>query len=95
MANKFRNQWDSNVDDEWGPLMPITLYRVTWKDENGQFRQYWTDNYDEAFSKKYEIDYSGNRLTYVNFESWLSYRSDEHDRRFGTGNRERGWWEPR
>ncbi len=94
MVNRFRNQWDSNVDDGWGPLMPITLYRVTWRDESGKFHQFWTDSYDEAFNKKYEIDHSNNRLTYVNFESWLSYRSDEHDKRFGSGTRERGWWEP-
>lgn len=95
MVNKFRNQWDAHLDDGRDELMPVTIYRVTWNDESGEFRQFWTDSYDEAFKKKYEIDHSGNVLTYVNFESWFSYRSDEHDRRFGNGNRDKGWWEAR
>ena len=95
MIDKFRAQWDAHLDDGWGKLMPVTIYRVTWKDESGEFYQFWTDSYDEAFKKKHEIDHSRGALTYVNFESWLSYRSDEHDRRFGARNRERGWWEPR
>ena len=94
MIDKFRAQWDAHLDDGWGKLMPVTIYRVTWKDASGEFRQFWTDSYDEAFKKKYEIDHSRGVLTYVNFESWFSYRSEEHDRRFGKGKREKGWWEP-
>lgn len=92
-VNKFRPQWENNVDDGFGTLMPITIYRVTWKDQRGEYCEYWTEEYMSAFDKKYEIDHSDGKMEYVNFESWFAYRSDEHDKRFGKTSREKGWWE--
>ena len=92
MINKYRDQWNNTVDDGYGKYMPITVFRVTWKDKSNQYYEFWTESESVAFAKKYEIDHNRD-LDYVNFESWFAYRSEEHDKRFGYLPRERGWWE--
>ena len=95
-VNRYRNQWDNDKEDNFGSIMPITIYRVVWKDKSsGKYNEFWTEDELKAYEKKDEIDHSDGALIYVNFESWFAYRSDEHDKRFGGRNRERGWWEPR
>ena len=91
VVNKYREQWNNTVEDGFGNLMPITIYRVTWKDKANIYYEFWTESEGAAARKKYEIDHGD--LIYVNFESWFSYRSDEHDKRFGPTKRKRGWWE--
>ena len=92
IVNKFREQWNNTIEDGFGSLMPLTIFRVTWKNENDEYFERWYGSEKEAFDKKYEIDHN-NELRYINFESWFAYRSDEHDKRFGYTDRERGWWE--
>lgn len=92
-VNRYRNQWDNDKDDNFGSIMPITIYRVTWKDSDGEFHEFWTESKDAAFKKKYAIDHSNGAMQYVNFEGWFAYRSFEHDKRFGRTPREREWWE--
>jgi hypothetical protein len=92
-VNKYRNQWDKDKDDNFGSVMPIMVYRVTWKDRDGVFYEFWSESENTAVLKKCEIDYSQGKYQYVNFESWFAYRSDEHDKRFGRVNRDKGWWE--
>jgi len=92
-VNRFREQWNRNVNDNFESIMPITIYRVTWKNEGEEYFEFWTENEKVANRKKYEIDHSNGQLIYVNFESWFAYRSFEHDRRFGFDGRELGWWE--
>ena len=92
-VNRYREQWNNHIDDHFGSVMPITIFRVTWKDPEGDYCEYWTESIEQAHQKKWDIDHSDGKLAYINFESWLSYRSDEHDRRFGRIPRERGWWE--
>jgi len=87
------------INDTVDKPSPLTLYRVSWKDVNGTDCQFWTEDYQKAFDKKYEIDHSeelpnGRRLMqYLNFESWFCYKSDVHDVHFGKIKREKGWWE--
>lgn len=88
----FARQGDS-ASDNLGSAMPVTIYRVTWLSQKGETCELLTRSYKEAFDRKHEIDHSSSNETYLSFESWLAYRSREHDERFGTGNRERGWWE--
>jgi len=94
VVNKFREQWNNTIEDGFGSLMPLTIFRVTWKNKNNEYFEHWTESEKSAFDIKYEIDHN-NELSYVNFESWFAYRSDEHDKRFGYTDRERGWWETR
>ena len=94
IVNKFREQWNNTIEDGFGSLMPLTIFRVTWKNENDEYFERWYGSEQEAVDKKCEIDHN-NELSYVNFESWFAYRSDEHDKRFGYTERQRGWWEAR
>ena len=89
---KYREQWNNTVDDGFGCVMPLTIFRVTWKNKNNEYFEFWCETEKKASDKKYEIDHC-DELSYVNFESWFAYRSDEHDKRFGSVNRKRGWWE--
>jgi hypothetical protein len=91
--NRFRNQWDKDMDDNFGSTMPILIYRVTWKNEGGIFQELWTESKESALKKKYEIDHSDGKMTYVNYEGWFAYRTDEHDKRFGRIPRDREWWD--
>ena len=99
--NRYRNQWEKNTPDNLGSIMPLAIWRVTWKDENGQYQEFWTDSKEKALRKKCnEIDRSDGQLKYVNFEGWLAYRFDEHDKRFGFNKRPKelqrlDWWEPK
>ncbi len=93
-VNKYREQWNNTVEDNFGQLMPITIYRLTWKDKSNNHFEFWSESEQIAVTRKSEIDYS-KELEYVNFESWFAYRSDEHDKRFGPTKRTRGWWEAR
>ncbi len=93
-VNKYREQWNNTIEDNYGKLMPVTVYRLTWKNKTNQHFEFWSESEEVAVNKKREIDYS-NEFEYVNFESWFAYRSDEHDERFGYSKRERGWWEVR
>jgi len=91
-VNRFREQWNNDIEDNFGSIMPLMLFRVTWKDNGGNCLEFWTESYQAAFEKKYLIDHS-NDHEYINFESWFAYRGDEHDKRFGRRGREFGWWE--
>lgn len=77
--NKYREQWNNKVEDNFSQLMPVTVYRVTWNDIDSNYFECWCESEKAAFDKKYEIDHN-NVLEYVNFESWFAYRSDEHDK---------------
>ncbi len=92
MINKYREQWNNTVEDGYGKLMPITVYRVTWKDKANKYYEFWSETEQVAAFKKRDIDHD-DELEYVNFESWFAYRSDEHDKRFGYTKREKKWWE--
>jgi len=92
-VNRYREQWNNHVEDNFESIMPITLYRVTWKNVQGEFFEFWSDDKKVVSKKKYEIDHSEDSLIYINFESWFAYRSIEHDKKFGRIERERGWWE--
>ena len=92
-VNRYREQWNNHIDDNFESILPITLYRVTWKNEKDECFEFWSENYKSAFDKKYEIDHSNGSLIYLNFESWYSYRSFEHDKLFGRIKRDKGWWE--
>jgi hypothetical protein len=93
IVNRFREQWNNDKEDNFGAVMPIMIYRVTWKDKNtNEFFEFWCESESTALVKKSQIDLD-NELSYINFESWFAYRSDEHDKRFGFSKRERGWWE--
>lgn len=91
-VNKYREQWNNSTEDGFGTLMPLTIFRVTCKNEKNEYFEYWCETEKKAVNKKTEIEDSKD-LIYVNFESWFAYRSDEHDKRFGYTQRERGWWE--
>ena len=80
IVNRFREQWNNKKEDNFGSVMPITIYRVTWKNKKDEFFEFWSES---------------EELSYINFESWFAYRSIEHDERFGFTKRERGWWEIR
>ena len=92
-VNRYREQWNRNVNDNFESIMPVTIYRITWKNEGEEYFEFWTESEKVASRKKYEIDHSNGQLIYVNFESWFAYRSFEHDKRFGFDGRELGWWE--
>ncbi len=92
-TNRYREQWNNHVDDNFKSEMPLVLYRVTWKNDEDKYFEFWTESYDLASKKKYEIDHSKGMLIYLNFESWKAYRSDVHDERFGYDGRKFGWWE--
>ncbi len=92
IVNKFREQWNNEKEDNFGSVMPILIYRVTWKNKNNEYFEFWSESEEIATRKKCDIDYD-NELDYVNFESWFAYRYDEHDKRFGYTKREKGWWE--
>ena len=94
IVNRFREQWNNKKEDNFGSVMPITIYRVTWKNKKDEFFEFWSESEEVATRKKCDIDYD-NELSYINFESWFAYRSIEHDERFGFTKRERGWWEIR
>jgi hypothetical protein len=99
-VNRYRNQWHNHIEDNFGSIMPLPIWRVTWKDENDEYQELWTQSKEKALKKKQEVDHSDGRLKYVNFEGWLAYRFNEHDKRFGWDKRpvehkERDWWEPR
>lgn len=91
--NKFRKQWENTVDDNYGSIMPIMMYRVTWTDREKRGHEFWSSNRHEAHMKKSAIDLSNGEFEYSNFEGWFAYRTDEHDKRFGAKFRESEWWE--
>lgn len=93
--NKHRNQWDNKIEDNFGTIMPIMIYRVVWKDENLRYCEFWTESEKLAINKKSQIDHSDGKLSYVNFEGWFAYRAMEHDAKFGRKGRDLHWWEPR
>jgi len=92
LVNRFREQWNNDKEDNFGSVMPLMIYRLTWKNKEGEFFEFWSEQESVAVNKKSEIDHNQN-LIYINFESWFAYRSDEHDKRFGYTKRELGWWE--
>jgi len=94
-VNRYRNQWDNQKEDNFGSIMPIFIYRVVWKDENLKYCEFWTESEKMALDKKWEIDHSDGKLSYVNFEGWYAYRAMEHDERFGRNGRALNWWEPK
>jgi hypothetical protein len=90
-VNMHRCQWEQDIEDNFGSMMPLTLFRVTWT-EGGVPREYWTNSEEDAGKKKYEIDHTAG-LAYRNFEGWFAYRFDEHDKRFGYLRRNcYVWW---
>lgn len=94
-VNRFRNQWENHIDDNFASIMPMAIYRVTWKDRNDQYQEFWTESDAESRSRQHLIKRSEGELTFLNFEVWFAYRSFEHDAMFGRGERERDWWEAR
>lgn len=66
--NRFRSQWDKYTGDNIGSIMPLLIYRVTWKDEDSIFPEFWTESKESAIRKKYEIDHSHGKIAYVNYE---------------------------
>jgi hypothetical protein len=90
--NKFRKQGDNKKEDNFGVVMPIQIFRLTWKNVDNEFFEFWSQNEIEAVNKKSKIDLD-SQLEYLNFESWFAYRCDEHDKRFGYLEREHGWWD--
>ena len=73
-VNKYRYHWE-NEEDGLATKMPFHLYRVTWKDLENSYHEFWSEKFSVANEKKYEIDHS-SVLEYINFESWYAYRSD-------------------
>lgn len=86
--NRFRKQWENNIEDNYGSIMPIMIYRVTWIDREKKNHEYWSSNRHVAHMKKHAIDQSSGEFEYSNFEGWYAYRTDEHDKRFGAKFRE-------
>ncbi len=93
VVNRYRNQWDNHKEDNFGSIMPLLIYRVVWKDENGKYCELWTESEEAALEKKTSVEHSNGKYTYVNFEGWYAYRSDEHVKRFLTPKRELTWWD--
>ena len=91
-VNKYREQWNNTKEDNFGEFMPLMIYRLTWKNQSGEYFEFWSESEIVATDKKSQIDID-SELSYINFESWFAYRSDEHDKRFGYKDRERGWCE--
>jgi hypothetical protein len=78
-VNRYKHQADK-TDDGMASIMPLHIYRVTWKDLSDTCFEFWTESYQTAWDKKYAIDHDKN-LSYLNFESWFAYRSDfYHDK---------------
>jgi hypothetical protein len=92
-VNRFRKQWENNIEDNYGSIMPIMIYRVTWIDREKKNHEYWSSNRHDAHMKKSAIDHSNGEFEYSNFEGWYAYRTEEHDKRFGAKFRESEWWE--
>ena len=78
-VNKYRCQWES-VEDNLASAMPFHLYRVTWKDLENNYHEFWSEKINLALEKKDKIDQS-RVLEYINFESWYAYRSEVYDKR--------------
>jgi hypothetical protein len=90
-VNMYRCQWEQDIEDNFGLIMPLTIFRVTWT-EDGEQREYWTHDEQDAGKKKYEIDHTAG-FEYRNFEGWFAYRFEEHDKRFGYLRRNCDvWW---
>ena len=98
-VNRYRAQWE-NEEDNFSSVMPVQLYRVTWKDNTGACFEFWTEDINAAHRKKDDIDHCDydqslgkKTLHYINFESWFAYRRKEHEERIGRVNAEHGWWD--
>ena len=91
LIDEFRRQGDVDPPDNFYLIMPVAVYRVTWK-EAGENKEAWFRTEEEAFRCKYGIDHSSGAQKYLNFERWYAYREYEHDNLIGPIERERGWW---
>ena len=63
IVNRFREQWNNKKEDNFGSVMPITIYRVTWKNKKDEFFEFWSESEEVATRKKCDIDYD-NELSY-------------------------------
>jgi len=91
-VHKFRAQWEQDIEDNFGTIMPLIVFRVTWSTPDGKNHEFWSNSEEEALGKKFVIDHSEEGLRYINYEGWFAYRFDEHDRRFGYLPRDCEWW---
>ena len=89
--DQFRRQGDVDPPDNFHRIMPVAVYRVTWK-EAGEYKEAWFRTEEEAFRCKYGIDHSSGAQKYLNFERWYAYREYEHEDLIGPIELERGWW---
>jgi hypothetical protein len=89
--DEFRRQGDVEPPDNFHRIMPVAVFRVTWK-EAGENKEAWFRTEEEAFRCKYGIDHSYGKQEYLNFERWYAYREYEHEDLIGPVKRERGWW---
>jgi len=90
-VDQFRRQADVCPPDNFHRIMPVAVFRVTWK-EAGENKEAWFRTEEEASRCKYEVDHSCGRQEYLNFECWYAYREYEHEDLVGPLKRESGWW---
>jgi hypothetical protein len=93
--DQFRHQGNIDPPDNFYRIMPLAVFRVTWR-ENGENKEAWfrTEQLATRF-KIDELDHSDGAREYLNFERWYAYRENEHDVMIRHIERERGWWSPR